>query len=107
MWYVRNLSKCPGEERSSINVCRCWLWFKYDKVPDLVMDPNDWHPQDWIIVIEALSLWASSLNSYQSSKQIRAEEMMIKIGLQHGLYPQDLLFQVNEEWFGTLPLHPQ
>lgn len=59
------------------------------------MTPEDWHPQDWIIVLEALSEWAGIPDGTQPSRQIRAEEMILEIGVQQELQPCNLIEQVD------------
>lgn len=67
------------------------------------MIPTEWHPQDWIIVIEALSEWATAPPGEQSSRQIRAEEMILEIGEQQETHPIDLVEQADEDWYGRVP----
>lgn len=67
------------------------------------MTPEDWHPQDWIIVIEALHEWSTAPPGEQSSRQIRAEELMLEIGEQQGVHSRDLVEQADEEWYGRVP----
>lgn len=68
------------------------------------MIPTEWHPQDWIIVLKALSEWSTVPPGEQSSRQIRAEEMILEIGEQQEVHLRDLIEQADEEWYGRLPL---
>lgn len=66
------------------------------------MIPTEWHPQDWIIVLEALSEWAGAPDGNQSSRQIRAEEIILEIGEQQEVHPIDLVNQADERWYGRI-----
>ncbi|MFC6904203.1 hypothetical protein [Halalkalicoccus tibetensis] len=68
------------------------------------MTSNEWHPQDWIIVLEVLSEWTGTPDGTQTSRQIRAEEMILEIREQQEVHPRDLIEQVDQEWYGRLPI---
>lgn len=54
--------------------------------------PKDWHPQDWIIVIEALVTWAG-LPEDSDERGERAFELIEGIAEEQGLPPEELVLQ--------------
>lgn len=56
--------------------------------------PGDWHPQDWIIVIEALAQWAGPPEE-TSERGERAYELIEEIAEKQGLPASELVLQSN------------
>lgn len=55
----------------------------------------DFHPQDWIIIIEALAPWAGPPEEMAGERGERAYELIEAIAAEQGLTPGELLFQVD------------
>ena len=47
------------------------------------MPPIDWHPQDWILIVEALSCWDERMDD-PYIRHHRAQELMMQIVVMHG-----------------------
>ncbi len=60
--------------------------------------PGDFHPQDWIIVIEALAQWAGAPNDRISGRRERAYELVEAIAAEEGLPASELLRQMVRTW---------
>lgn len=56
--------------------------------------PVDFHPQDWIIVVEALAQWAGRPEMVRGRRE-RAYELIDSIAAEQGLPPSELLFQID------------
>lgn len=56
--------------------------------------PGDWHPQDWIIVIEALVQWAGPPED-TGERGERAYELIEEIAEEQGLPASELVSQSN------------
>jgi hypothetical protein len=60
--------------------------------------PSDFHPQDWIIVIEALAQWAGAPDGAISERRERAYELIEAIAAEEGLPADELLRQATASW---------
>lgn len=60
--------------------------------------PGDFHPQDWIIVIEALAQWAGAPVDSINSRRERAYELIEAIAAEEGLPADELLRQSVSTW---------
>lgn len=60
--------------------------------------PMDFHPQDWIIVIEALAQWAGPQECVAQERRERAYELIEAIAAEQGLSPSEMIWQVSLEW---------
>ena len=60
--------------------------------------PSDFHPQDWIIVIEALAQWAGAPNDQISGRRERAYDLIDAIAAEEGLPANELLRQTVRTW---------
>lgn len=60
--------------------------------------PGDFHPQDWIIVIEALAQWAGAPDDPISRRRERAYELIEAIAAEEGLPADELLRQAASSW---------
>ncbi len=58
--------------------------------------PSDWHPQDWIIVVEALAQWAGPPDE-TSERGKRAYELIEGIAEEQGHPAWELIRQVDDE----------
>jgi len=47
------------------------------------MPPKDWHPQDWILIAEALSCWDEQIDDFYI-RHHRAQELLLQIAVMHG-----------------------
>lgn len=56
--------------------------------------PSDFHPQDWIIIVEALAQWAGPPDK-ASERQERAYELIDGIAKEQGLPPAELIHQTE------------
>jgi|GEM_PF-6864787 len=56
--------------------------------------PSDFHPQDWIIIVEALAHWAGPPDKVDP-RQERAYELIESISTEQGLPPPELLRQAE------------
>lgn len=59
--------------------------------------PFEWHPQDWICVIEALC-WMATDNSSSDRKSAYAYQLADEIAMQEGLPVEDLLAQSDYQF---------
>lgn len=57
--------------------------------------PVDFHPQDWILIVEALVQWAGPPEE-TGPKEERAYELIEAIARLEGLPPSDLLLQIDD-----------
>lgn len=64
---------------------------------DTLERPMDFHPQDWIIIIEALAQGAGPPDSLAGGRRERAYELIEAIAAEQGLPPGELLKQVALE----------
>lgn len=55
----------------------------------------DFHPQDWIIIVEALAQWAGPPDNLDNERQERAYELIEAIAVEQGLAAYELLFQTE------------
>lgn len=62
--------------------------------------PVDFHPQDWIIVIEALARWAGAPDEQISHRRERAYDLIEAIADAEGLPADELLRQAVASWSG-------
>jgi len=60
--------------------------------------PADFHPQDWIIIIEALAQWAGAPTTLRSGRRERAYGLIDAIATEEGLPPGELLRQTVRNW---------
>ena len=44
---------------------------------------SDWHPQDWILIVEAISQW-DVLRDTEDARTHRARELQVEIAAMHG-----------------------
>ena len=61
--------------------------------------------QDWLIVLEALVVWAgppadAARGTTETARERRAWDLVDRIALEVGLPPDELLFQIDEKWAG-------
>lgn len=56
--------------------------------------PADFHPQDWIIIIEALAQWAGPPETAKGRKE-RAYELIEAISAEQELPPSELIYQAS------------
>lgn len=71
-------------------------YLKYDTEPvggDI--SPDDWYPQYWIIVIEALAQWSGPPTEPKNPRRERAYELIDEIAEIQGLSPGDLVRQAD------------
>lgn len=66
------------------------------------MDTKEWHPQDWLIVIEALVTWAGSDPPCESREE-RAWVLAQAIAEEQGLDLVDYVFQIDSDYSGNGP----
>lgn len=55
----------------------------------------DFHPQNWIIIVEALAQWAGPPDELKDVRNERAYELIKVIAAEQGLHSADLLFQAD------------
>jgi hypothetical protein len=58
------------------------------------------HPQDRLIVVQALVHWAGNPNQLTSEREERAWELVEEIADDMGLPASELLRQVDDDWSG-------
>lgn len=63
--------------------------------------PGDFHPQDWILIVEALAQWAGPYSDQSNRREKRAYELIEAIARVQGLPPSELLHQIDEDWLGS------
>ncbi|MCU4719676.1 hypothetical protein [Halapricum hydrolyticum] len=61
---------------------------------------TDFHPQDWLLIIEALSQWRLELRHVNRDRAERAAELADLIALEQGLDPVCCIEQIDQEWSG-------
>jgi hypothetical protein len=57
------------------------------------------HPQDWLLVLEALVEFAGNPRTL-SSREERAYELIEEIAAEQGLAPSDCILQIDDDWQG-------
>ena len=63
------------------------------------MDQTDeFHPQDWLLITEALSQWRLELRHFEPERANRAAELIERISDKQGLDSVRIVTQINEEW---------
>lgn len=60
-------------------------------------EPAKFEAKDWLIVLEALAQWAGDPANYSSPRQERAWELIDMIAMEHGLPPNRLVEQIDDE----------
>lgn len=60
----------------------------------------DLHPQDWLLVAEALVFYAGDPREFETGREERAYELAELIAAEQGLEPHDLARQIDNEWSG-------
>lgn len=58
------------------------------------------HPQDWLLIAEALSQWRLELRRFEPARAERAAELVEAIVDEQGLDPMDFGAQIDDEWAG-------
>jgi len=58
------------------------------------------HPQDWLLVAEALIAWAGNPREIYDPREERAYELAEAIAAEEGLAPSEALQQVDDDWSG-------
>ncbi|CCQ34921.1 hypothetical protein HTIA_p2819 (plasmid) [Halorhabdus tiamatea SARL4B] len=58
------------------------------------------HPQDWLLVVEALIRFAGNPRDLETPREERAYEIAEAIAAEQGLDPSEALQQINDEWSG-------
>ena len=59
---------------------------------------QDWHPQDWLLVVEALTEYAMLADVDDPDRADRADQLAEAIAHAHGLDPECCLGQIDERW---------
>ena len=60
------------------------------------------HPQDDLLIIEALDAFADQLDGTNAVRAARARRLATEIAAEHGLDVADALFQIEDDW-GAIP----
>lgn len=60
----------------------------------------DFHPQDWLLIIEALSQWRLELRHFDCDRAERAAELADAIAIEQGLDPVQSIEQIDQQWSG-------
>ncbi|WP_181685815.1 hypothetical protein [Halorhabdus salina] len=60
----------------------------------------EYHPQDWLLIVEALVSWAGNANDLDTPRQRRAWALAEEIAAEQGLAPGEALLQVDDDWSG-------
>lgn len=63
--------------------------------------PVDFHPQDWILIVEALAQWAGPFTSERCPREERAYELIEAIARMQGLPASELLMQAENNYYQT------
>lgn len=63
---------------------------------DLIERTADFHPQDWIIIVEALAQWAGPPEGMAGPREERAYELIEAIAAEQGLHPTELILQATD-----------
>jgi len=61
---------------------------------------SEFHPQDWLLIAEALSQWRLELRQYEPERAQRANELIEMIIAEQGLDPVYFFAQIDEGWSG-------
>lgn len=61
---------------------------------------DDFHPQDWLLIVEALVSWAGNPNTLNTPRERRAYELTEIIVAEQGLDPGRALQQIDDNWSG-------
>lgn len=69
--------------------------YSADRHAHYLLRPIDWHPQDWILVIEAL-YWFASDELTDSADVEYAHWLVDSIAAEHGLGASELLCQADQ-----------
>lgn len=64
---------------------------------DTLERPVDFHPQDWIIIVEALAQWAGPPDRLDGGRQERGYELIEAISAEQGLTAGELLLQIDSK----------
>jgi hypothetical protein len=60
----------------------------------------DFHPQDWLLIAEALASWASEFRHADVPEKERAWELIETIADEQGVEPDELASQAEIGWDG-------
>ncbi|QCC51428.1 hypothetical protein [Halapricum salinum] len=61
---------------------------------------EEFHPQDWLLIAEALSQWRLELRHFEPERADRAAELIERISDKQGLDSVCIVAQINKEWSG-------
>lgn len=64
------------------------------------MPPAALHPQDWLLIAEALVEWAGNPNEIESPREERAWELVDMIAIDQALPANELIDQIDDDWGG-------
>lgn len=59
--------------------------------------PAEWHPQDWILVVEALC-WYAQADHVDEQRADLAHDLVDEIAAEQGVTGSDLLAQADHTW---------
>jgi len=59
---------------------------------------ENWHPQDWLLVVEALTEYAMLVEPVDRPRADRADQLAEAIVEREGLDPERCLEQIDETW---------
>jgi hypothetical protein len=69
----------------------------YQGVTTRPMPPVDWHPQDWILIVEALTYWDLDVDD-DYIRHHRARELQLQVAVMHGFDdPTDFINQAEND----------
>lgn len=60
--------------------------------------PSDFHPQDWILIVESLGQWAGPFTLQSSQREERAYELIEAIAREQGVPPSELILQADDDF---------
>lgn len=58
----------------------------------------DFHPQDWILVVEALTEYSRKWEELEPERSQRADELIEAIGNEQGVSSPELIQQIDDDW---------
>jgi hypothetical protein len=67
------------------------------EAPETTMD---FHPQDWILVVEALTAYSRDWEEIEPDRSQRTDELIEAIANEQGISSPELIRQIDNNWSG-------
>ena len=66
-----------------------------------MLRPGDFHPQDWLLIIQALTEYSHLVEVDEPWRADRADQLVEAIAAEHELHPERCVEQIDFSWGRT------